>query len=308
MQTVYLYILYFFFYSAVGWAFESTYCSMGERKLINRGFLTGPMCPIYGTGTLVMEVLLYNPFRDNPIAIFFLGMLLCDIVEYLTSFIMEKLFNARWWDYKDELLNIKGRICLKHTIIWGMGSLAFVKIVHPRIEVLFGNLSDKTVKITVIAILAVFVVDVIFAVIKALDIRKLRTKLIELKETITSNTSEIISAVDEKYTSIKLLAEGKYDKFAVAVSAKFDEISNTLDKGNDIINDKRDEIILQAYLKIQQAEEKIKWRNRSKKVRISKNFGKYLNSKSIKTSVRNLSAEIKNIIDEIKSSGNRTEE
>lgn len=304
MQTVYLYILYFFFYSAVGWAFESTYCSMGERKLINRGFLTGPMCPIYGTGTLVMEVLLYNPFRDNPIAIFFLGMLLCDIVEYLTSFIMEKLFNARWWDYKDELLNIKGRICLKHTIIWGMGSLAFVKIVHPRIEVLFGNLSDKTIKITVIAILAVFVVDVIFAVIKALDIRKLRAKLIELKETITSNTSEIISAVDEKYTSIKLLAEGKYDKFAVAVSAKFDEISNTLDKGNDIINDKRDEIILQAYLKIQQAEEKIKWRNHSKKVRISKNFGKYLNSKSIKTSVRNLSAEIKNIIDEIKSSGN----
>lgn len=308
MQTVYLYILYFFFYSAVGWAFESTYCSMGERKLINRGFLTGPMCPIYGTGTLVMEVLLYNPFRDNPIAIFFLGMLLCDIVEYLTSFIMEKLFNARWWDYKDELLNIKGRICLKHTIIWGMGSLAFVKIVHPRIEVLFGNLSDKTIKITVIAILAVFVVDVIFAVIKALDIRKLRAKLIELKETITSNTSEIISAVDEKYTSIKLLAEGKYDKFAVAVSAKFDEISNTLDKGNDIINDKRDEIILQAYLKIQQVEEKIKWRNHSKKVRISKNFGKYLNSKSIKTSVRNLSAEIKNIIDEIKSSGNRTEE
>ncbi|MGN0443741.1 MAG: putative ABC transporter permease [Acutalibacteraceae bacterium] len=308
MQTVYLYILYFFFYSAVGWAFESIYCSIGERKLINRGFLTGPMCPIYGTGTLVMEVLLYNPFRDNPIAVFFLGMLFCDIVEYLTSFIMEKLFNARWWDYKDELLNIKGRICLKHTIIWGMGSLAFVKIVHPRIEVLFGNLSDRTIKITVIVILAVFVVDVIFAVIKALDIRKLRTKLIELKETITSNTSEIISAVDEKYTSIKLLAEGKYDKFAVAVSAKFDEISNTLDKGNDIINDKRDEIILQAVLKIQQSEEKIKWKSHSKKIRISKNYGKYLNSKSIKSSVRHLSDEIKNIIDEIKNSGNRTEE
>lgn len=308
MQTVYLYILYFFFYSAVGWAFESIYCSIGERKLINRGFLTGPMCPIYGTGTLVMEILLYNPFRDNPIAVFFLGMLFCDIVEYLTSFIMEKLFNARWWDYKDELLNIKGRICLKHTIIWGMGSLAFVKIVHPRIEVLFGNLSDRTIKITVIVILSVFVVDVIFAVIKALDIRKLHTKLIELKETITSNTSEIISAVDEKYTSIKLLAEGKYDKFAVAVSAKFDEISNTLDKGNDIINDKRDEIILQAVLKIQQAEEKIKWKSHSEKIRISKNYGKYLNSKSIKSSVRHLSDEIKNIIDEIKNSGNRTEE
>lgn len=306
MQTIYLYTLYFFFYSAAGWAFESTYCSIGERKIINRGFLTGPMCPIYGTGTLVMEVLLYNPFKNNPIAVFLLGMVFCDIVEYLTSFLMEKLFNARWWDYKNELLNIKGRICLKHTIIWGMGSLAFVKLVHPKIEVLFKRFSDSTIKTIVLIILAVFTVDVIAAVIKASDIKKLLGKLRELKELISENTNAAISTVDEKYTHLKFLAEGKYDKFVLSVSERFDGINTTIDKGNDIINDKRDEIILQAIMKVHKVEEKIQWKSRKDKIRLSfsRNMGKYLKSKSIRSSVRKLSDEIKNMIDEIRNGTN----
>lgn len=303
MQKIYLYILYFFFYSAIGWAFESTYCSIGERKLINRGFLTGPMCPIYGTGTLVMEVLLYNPFRDNPIAVFLLGMIFCDIVEYLTSFIMEKLFNARWWNYKDELLNINGRICLKHTIIWGMGSLAFVKLVHPKIEVLFLKLPDRTVKIAVLIILAVFVTDVIFAVIKATDIIKLRKKLYELREAISANTSDIKNTVDEKYTSLKLLAEGKYDKLVLNISEKYDEISRTIEKNNDKINDKRDEIILQAVIKVQNFKNKtvkINRRSEMSGIRVSKNTGKYLHSREVKINAKHLSDEVKKIIEEIK--------
>ena len=302
MQNIFLYTLYFFFYSAAGWAFESTYCSIGERKLINRGFLTGPMCPIYGTGTLVMEVLLYNPFRDNPIAVFFLGMIFCDIVEYLTSFLMEKLFNARWWDYKNELLNIKGRICIKHTLIWGMGSLAFVKLVHPRIESFFAGFSEKTIRIIVVAILCIFIIDLIAAVIKATDIRKLMTKLRELKETVLSSTSEALNTVDEKYTSLKLLAEGRYDKLVVFLSDKLDDISSTIDKGNDIINDRRDEILLQAVLRIKQAEEKTGWKNRPvrNRITVSKKLGKYLNSRNIKSSVKKLSDEVKNIINEIK--------
>lgn len=303
MQEIYIYVLYFFFYSAVGWAFESTYCSLGERKLINRGFLLGPMCPIYGTGTLVMELFLYNPFRHNPVAVFLLGMVLCDIVEYLTSFIMEKLFNARWWNYKDELFNIKGRICFKHTIIWGMGSLVFVKLVHPRIEVLFSKIPDETVKTVVLIILAVFVADVIYAVIKATDIMKLRRKLYELKDTVSANASDIISTVDGKYNSFKLLAEGKYDRFVLSISEKCDDISKAIDRGNDKLNDKRDEIILQAVIKVQNFESRIKKLNRKSsipKIRLSKDTGKYLNSKDIRKNVRHLSDEVKNIIDEIK--------
>ena len=120
------YLLLFFFYSTAGWVVESTYCSIGEKRLVNRGFMTGPMCPIYGTGALVMTLFMYNPYKDRPLIVFLLGMLLCDIVEYFTSVIMETLFHARWWDYTYEFLNIKGRICLKHTLFWGIASVAFV--------------------------------------------------------------------------------------------------------------------------------------------------------------------------------------
>lgn len=306
MRNIFLYILYFFFYSAIGWAFESTYCSIGERKPINRGFLTGPMCPIYGTGTLVMEVLLYNPFRNNPIAVFLLGMVFCDIVEYLTSFIMEKLFNARWWNYKDELLNLNGRICLKHTIIWGMGSLAFVKLVHPRVELIFARLSDKTVIIAVSVILCVFITDVVFAVIKAVGINKLRSKLLELRKAVSEDALGAKNTVDEKYASIKLAAEGKFDKLILGISEKYDTLSTTLDKGNDIINDKRDEIILQAVLRVQKFEEQIKKKSHIEKFKlnISKNTGKYLRSKDIRSSVSKLSGEIKRITEEIKNNLN----
>ena len=116
MDNIVKYILLFFFYSAGGWLLESIYCSIGEKKIINRGFLTGPLCPIYGTAAIVMVVLIYNPFRDNALVVFLLGIVLCYIVEYITSYIMEKLFAARWWDYTYELLNINGRICLKHSL------------------------------------------------------------------------------------------------------------------------------------------------------------------------------------------------
>ena len=99
MINFFRYVLLFFFYSTAGWCVESLYCSIGEKRLINRGFLTGPMCPIYGVGALVMTVFLYNPYKDKPLMVFLLGMIMCDIVEYFTSWIMETLFQARWWDY-----------------------------------------------------------------------------------------------------------------------------------------------------------------------------------------------------------------
>ena len=167
MDTLVKYILLFFFYSAAGWCLETTYCSIGEKRFVNRGFLTGPMCPIYGTAALVLIIVIYNPFRDNPLAVFLLGIILCDIVEYATSFIMEKLFSARWWDYTYEFINIKGRICLKHTLYWGVISIVFVKTIHPAVENLYSKLEGSYLNIILVAVLSVFVLDLINAVRKA---------------------------------------------------------------------------------------------------------------------------------------------
>ncbi|MBR2417153.1 MAG: putative ABC transporter permease, partial [Clostridia bacterium] len=176
------YVLLFFFYSAAGWLLESIYCSIGEKRIINRGFLTGPLCPIYGTAALVMTILIYNPFKDKPLIIFLLGIVLCDIVEYITSYIMEKLFSARWWDYTYEFMNIGGRICLKHTLYWGIISVAFVRVLHPAVENLYAKINGDYLIYILIAVLLVFTLDLINAVRKALDIRKLQIKLNSLQK------------------------------------------------------------------------------------------------------------------------------
>ena len=298
MITVLTYILYFFFYSAVGWFFESCYCSIGERKVINRGFLFGPMCPIYGTGTLVMEILLYIPFRDKPLLVFFFGMVFCDIVEYLTSFIMEKLFNARWWNYKDELFNLHGRICFKHTLFWGAGAVIFVRFIHPIVEKMFALIPDKTIIILVSAVFCVFTVDVIFSVIKASDIRKLKRRLAEFKEFLSANTSDAKQMLNKTYESIKFALDEAYDK----ISDEYDKLNRTIDKGNEKINEIRDEIIIEAQMRIQQFEDKIKYYGKNEEKRTKRRDLRkiYKNKVKIKASVKKLSGEIIDMIEEIK--------
>lgn len=228
MNRIPIYILLFFFYSAAGWFVESLYRSIGEKRIINSGFLTGPMCPIYGTGALVMTVFLYNPFKDNLLAVFLLGMLLCDLVEYITSVLMEVLFHARWWDYTYEFLNIRGRICLKHTLYWGIASIAFVKLIHPKIDGIVQNFDLKTVRIILIAIFAVFFVDVANSVRKALDIRKLQDKLSKILETVSAAFSNVKTTLEDKKTSLQLSIENKSDRFYDTRIEAFEQLQSVI--------------------------------------------------------------------------------
>ena len=212
MDNIVKYVLLFFFYSFAGWCLESTYCSLGKNKFINRGFLTGPLCPIYGTAAIVMTVLIYNPFKDNALVVFLLGIVLCDIVEYLTSYIMEKLFAARWWDYTYELLNIKGRICLKHSLFWGMISIVFVKVIHPIVDALYVKIGGKHMLYVLIVILIIFVLDLINAVRKAMDIRKLQMKINKLINTLGNELSSIREIIGDKYAVLQDRLEKQSDK------------------------------------------------------------------------------------------------
>lgn len=240
------YIILFFFYSAAGWVVESTYCSIGEKRFINRGFLTGPMCPIYGTGALVMTVFLYNPFYDKPLYVFLLGMLLCDIVEYITSFLMELLFHARWWDYTYEFLNIKGRICLKHTLYWGIASIMFVYVLHPGIDSIIEGMNDKAIIGITVTVLAVFAVDLVHSFIKALDVRNLIMKL-----------TKAIDLVHNGIISVK------------------NKVEDTIDKGNNYIIEFKNEYIEQIEETVQQATLQFE-SSKSGKEKKAKNSSRYL--------------------------------
>lgn len=123
-------VLTFFLYSTLGWLCECIYCSVPAKKFINRGFLAGPYCPIYGCGALIVIHLL-EPFSKSPITVFLLGILFTSTLEYITSYSMEKLFHTKWWDYSTYRFHINGRVCLKNSLLFGVLCLVVLYGIHP---------------------------------------------------------------------------------------------------------------------------------------------------------------------------------
>lgn len=123
------YFLYFILYSVLGWIYETALCSVKEKHFVNRGFLNGPYCPIYGTGAVLFILLLGR--ERSPLLIFVFGAIIASAVEYATSFFMEKIFNARWWDYSEFKFNLRGRICLGASLVFGAFAVLLIKFIHP---------------------------------------------------------------------------------------------------------------------------------------------------------------------------------
>ena len=238
MNTIVKYILLFFFYSAAGWLLESVYCSIGEKKIINRGFLTGPLCPIYGTAAIVMAVLIYNPFKDKPLLVFLLGIIFCDIVEYITSYVMEKLFAARWWDYTYEFMNLNGRICLKHSLYWGVISVVFVKTIHPAVERLYEKINGDYIYYVFAVVMIIFVIDLTNSVIKASDIRKLQSKLNSILNYVSLNYETAKGVIGDKYTDLKEAFDKQADKI-IEYKSQIEEVYSQFEERLNIINSEK---------------------------------------------------------------------
>lgn len=160
------YIFYFLFYSICGWILETICCSIYYKKPINRGFMQGPFVPIYGAGAVVLCGALmpfYHKFGYTwymiPVVIL-LGIILANILEYTTSYVMEKLFHARWWDYSNEKFNLHGRICLKHSIYWALATVAVIYIVQPFLQKHMERLvSDELRNFMIAFVGTVFIID-----------------------------------------------------------------------------------------------------------------------------------------------------
>lgn len=151
-------ILFFFSFAFVGWVWEVFYTLLNEGVLANRGTLTGPWLPIYGFGGLIIIVLL-KPFRKNPLVMFGVTVVACGILEYLTSWVLELLFDAKWWDYTGYFLNINGRICLEGLFVFGLAGVGFTYIFAPMLDNLYSRLTMKSRKPICIVLVALFLVD-----------------------------------------------------------------------------------------------------------------------------------------------------
>ncbi len=163
----------FFFYSVIGWIIEIINCFIYEKRFINRGFLIGPYCPIYGFGCMFITICLKS--TDDFASLFLKSALICSVLEYFTSYIMEKLFKYRWWNYSNRKFNINGRICLETTIPFGLGACLIIKIINPLLFKILGSINNTLSIILFILLLLLIIVDTIFSIFfvsKITDVEK----------------------------------------------------------------------------------------------------------------------------------------
>lgn len=165
-------IIYYFVCSVIGWILEMIYGFMVFGHFVDRGFLYGPMCPIYGSGAAVM-VLITEAVRKKNLNVawkFLIMTIIFTVIEYLTSLFLELIFGLRWWDYSNEFLNLNGRVCLVFSLMFGMMGIIFTEWVYEPskriIEKLREKISSKVIWIVLIILIVIWIVDTVFSVIK----------------------------------------------------------------------------------------------------------------------------------------------
>ena len=166
MHTILVQFVYFVLYSFLGWMCETIYCSIDDKKFVNRGFLNGPFCPIYGTGALLV-IDIFMKYKDDLVVLFILSVVITSIVEYITSYLLEKIFNLQLWDYSTYSFNLNGRVCLKNSLLFGVLSILAVEVIHPAVEGFLSRLPAWFL-ITFTGTLVVYFICDVFITVKAL--------------------------------------------------------------------------------------------------------------------------------------------
>lgn len=184
------YVILFFIYSILGWVMEVILSIIQRKKLINRGFLIGPYCPIYGTGIILVTIFLAR-YKDDRVITFIMAMLICGALEYFTSYFMEKIFHARWWDYSNKKMNINGRICLETLIPFGILACLIIYFTNPLLLRILGNIPEVVITTLAIALSTIFVIDSIISFKLIFNLAKVSN----LKLNIKDNTEEISKKV-----------------------------------------------------------------------------------------------------------------
>lgn len=188
-------ILYFTIYSFLGWCSEVLFAYYKQKKFVNRGFLHGPFCPVYGFGVLLVVLLIGNV--NNILLLFILSIIITSVLEYLTGYALETLFHCKWWDYSTRFLNLKGRICLKFSIFWGVVCTIIIKIIHPVIAEavnLFGTCTGRAEGIITKCIFLYFWTDLIITITSMYDFNHILKALHETTLKYETNLKDLVEA------------------------------------------------------------------------------------------------------------------
>ena len=196
--TICKYFFWFILYSVGGWILETLLFLIRDKKVVKRGFLFGPLCPIYGTGAVICTAVMYGRI-DNIFLVFLIGLLLCGTLEYLTHFIMEKLFHAMWWDYSSRRFNINGRVYLNGLLEFGAGSVLIIKVLQPLVVKLTDMIPENVLYIICFALYSIILVDVSATLS---DLKVMLNTLKKLQNLIITETQKGFDATNEQIENI----------------------------------------------------------------------------------------------------------
>ena len=186
---LYRFLWIFFIYAFLGWCTEVSYAALVTGKFVNRGFLNGPVCPVYGFGVVIVLAGL-APLEENLLLLFLGSVALTSSLEWLTGFVLEKLFHQQWWDYSDQPFNLSGYVCLRFSIAWGFACLFVVKLLHPTVLLLI-RLVPKTLGVILLALLgAVMAVDLAATVSTIIKLNRRLEQIDELASKIKEASNE----------------------------------------------------------------------------------------------------------------------
>lgn len=212
IEKLSLLFLLFITYSFIGWCMEVG-CKLVElKKFINRGFLIGPYCPIYGWGCILIIILL-NKYTDDPLVLFIMAIVICSILEYFTSYFMEKLFKARWWDYSRRKFNINGRICLETMIPFGLLGCLIMYFVNPFFVSIYSKIPSNILIIISFVLFTIFLTDNIisYTIMFKMKIPKIKIskdnteEITEYVRSILAKRSFLYKRLMKAYPNMKIL-------------------------------------------------------------------------------------------------------
>ncbi len=227
-------------YSIIGWMIEVSYHAVTMGKVVNRGFLNGPLCPVYGSGVLMVLMVVdlcgewfgfeTDLSRAKVIELFIIGIIFATLIELIAGFLLDQLFHARWWDYRDRRFNLNGYICLEFSIYWGLGIAFVLRVIQPVVENIVSSIPVRISWIMLSAFYLIFIIDIVLTVLTILKLNKQLEKMRDMETAIqklSGSMSEFIGTSTIK--TVEKINESQ-DKVEHAKDELKEDIRDRIDK------------------------------------------------------------------------------
>lgn len=243
---MYQFLCIFFIYAFLGWCLEVSFAALMSGKFVNRGFLNGPICPIYGSGVVIVLACL-APLRDNLFILFIASVLLTSALEWITGFVLEKIFHQRWWDYSDEPFNLSGYVCLRFSLAWGLACLFVTELFHPTVLFLINLVPQKLGWVLLGLFAAIMAVD-LAATVRTItnmnrrlsQIDELAAKIKDASNEFGENLADKVLDAAEKGSDLKQSLDEHRDNLESNLSQRKADLQEDMDEFKENMDDWKD--------------------------------------------------------------------